>query len=265
MTTKITIIISSFLSLLVLSPAGKAITEDPADADTSTPITMTPAMPATLADPGPSAADSNTKLDPETQIRIALQQKLEGRSQEALGTLELAIDDHPDNARLYAVRGSILLEQGRIAPALSDLEKSVDLDPNDAEALVDRGEAYRRFGRMDLALGDLDRAIEIQPNNVTAHLNRGTLRFGKKDLQGALEDFASCIAVDPELPAPYFSRAVVQNALGNRLMATFDLERYLEVETQADLRKQAQAILNLWRNQDKAKNVGEEVQPESHL
>lgn len=250
------------LSLLALPSTGKAIAEESASTAISTPGTMTPPVPTTPEAPDATGFDSNSKPDPETQIRIALQLKLEGRPQEALGTLELAIAGNPENARLYAVRGGILLEQGRIAPALSDLEKSVKLDPEDAAALASRAEAYRRFGRVDLALADLDRAIGIQPDLTAARSTRGTLRFGKQDFGGALEDFNHCIVIDPHVPGPYFSRAVVHNALGDRAMATNDLERYLQIEQNADFRNQAQAILDLWQHPKKAKNRDEEVQPD---
>jgi len=75
----------------------------------------------------------------------------------------MAIDGHADQARLYAVRGSLLLEAGRITPALADLERAVKLDPIDAEALTNRSQAYRWFGHIDQALADLDRALKIAP------------------------------------------------------------------------------------------------------
>lgn len=43
----------------------------------------------------------------------------------------MAIERHPEHARLYAVRGSLLLEQGRVAPALADLERFLKISTNE--------------------------------------------------------------------------------------------------------------------------------------
>lgn len=249
---------------LTIPLTATAAREEPAEPTTAAPATITPAVPTTPGRPHASSYNPHAKLDPETQIEIALQHKVEGRPQEAMSTLGLAIMSNPTNARLYAVRGSMLLEQGRIAPALADLEKSIKLAPDDAEALTNRGQAYRQFGRADQAAADLDRAIEIQPDLIAARFNRGAMRYGNRDFKGALEDYDHCVAVDPHLPGPYFNRAMVQDALGDREMAMNDLERFLKIEKDEAFRKQAQEVLELWRNPDKAKALAEEVKPSPH-
>lgn len=252
------------LFALALPLTGTATREEPVEATTVAPTTVLPTVPTTPGRPHASSYDPHGKLDPATQIRIALQHKVEGRPQEAMSTLGLAIMSNPDNARLYTVRGSMLLEQGRIAPALADLEKAVKLAPDDAEALTNRAQAYRQFGRLDQAVVDLNHAIGIQPDLIAARFNRGALRYGKQDFEGAMEDFDHCVAVDPHLPGPYFNRAVVHDALGERGAAIADLERFIQIEQNEDFRKQAQEVLDLWRNPDRAKDLAEEAQPNPH-
>ncbi|MCG6863103.1 MAG: tetratricopeptide repeat protein [Chromatiaceae bacterium] len=252
-------LLPTYLFLVALPSTAIAIAEEPAGAVTSVPVTVAPSTPAAPEETHTPALDSNGKQDPETQIQIALQHKMEGRPQEALGILQSAIKVNPDNARLYAVRGSMLLEQGRITPALSDLEKSVNLDPENAEALADRGQAYRLFGRMDLALADLDRALEIQPDLIAARLNRGAMRFEKEDFQGAIEDFDHCVTLNPRLADPYFNRALVRDARGDRDLAVNDLERFLQIEENANFRKQAQEILDHWQKSGEDEAISEHI------
>jgi len=209
-----------------------------------------PAVPVSPGRPHGASYDPHGKLDADTQIEIALKHRAEGRPQETLHTLSVAIERHPNHARLYAVRGSLLLEQGQITPALADLEKAVRLDPTDAEALTNRAQAYRQFGRVDQALADLDQAIALAPDLLAARFNRGAMRYGAGDLEGARADFDHCIALDPHLPGPYFNRAAVQDALGNDEAAIADLERFLQISKNDAWNRQARDLLQALRDPD---------------
>ena len=252
----------AILSLLAISgyPAGTASSGEspspPAQDSDAPPALITPGRPH-----APSY-DPHVRLDPETQIRIALRHEREGRHQEALNTLSLAIDANPESARLHAVRGSMLLAEQQVVAALRDLEKAVQLDPDSAEALTNRAQAYRLFGRLDEALGDLDRALAKDPDLVAARFNRGALRFGKQDYQGALADFDHCVAVDPHAPGPYYNRAAVNDALGRRDLAIADMERFIEISDNPQWREQAGKLLAIWRNPDVSADRAGEPAPQ---
>jgi tetratricopeptide (TPR) repeat protein len=244
----------SFITLALLSTgliSATASAEEPVTSTVTTPAAVSPAVPVTPGRPHGASYDPHGKLDPETQIEIALKHKAEGRPPETLHTLSMAIDKHPNYARLYAVRGSLLLEEGRVTPALADLEKAVTLEPTDAEALTNRAQAYRQFGRADQALADLDRALAINSDLLPARFNRGALRYGTRELDGALEDFDYCIALDPHLPGPYFNRAAVRDALGDQDAAIADLERFLQISENEAWNEQAKEMLEVLRNPER--------------
>ncbi len=67
------------LFALAFPLTGNATVDEPESATSSAPATMTPAIPATPARPHSASFDPHGKLDPETQIQIALQHKQEGR------------------------------------------------------------------------------------------------------------------------------------------------------------------------------------------
>ena len=216
------------------------------------PATLEPKVPVTPGRLHGGAYDPHARLDPETQIRIALRHKAKGRPREALGVLSKAIAGHRDDARLYAVRGSLLLEAGHVAPALADLEQAVRLDPDDVETLTNRAQAYRRFGRIDRALADLDRALEIDPELLAARFNRGAMRYGTGDYQGALEDFDRCVALAPHLPGPYFNRASIKDALGDKEAAIADLDRFLRISRNEIWNEQARQLRRVLENPESA-------------
>ena len=194
--------------------------------------------------------DPHAALSAEKLIQVALQHHAEGRSAEAINTLNEAIAKHND-AKLYAVRGSLLLEQGRVSKALPDLEKSLELKPDDPLTLTNRAQAYRQFGRIAESLADLNRAIELDPDLIAARFNRGAIHYSSEEHEAALHDFDHCIAVDPHNPAPYFNRAAVHDALGRRDAAVADLNRFLELSDNETWNKTAKDLLQRWKSGSK--------------
>jgi len=230
---------------LALSPALHASDTPSGSGASLAPTPVTPGRPHGQHDP-------HGQLSPETLVEIALQHKMEGRPHEAINTLSQAMLKHDNNAQLYAVRGSIYLEQGRVAQALRDLEAAIKLNPDDADALTNRAQAYRGFGRNQEALADLNRALELNPDLIPARFNRGAMLYGEGKLGLALADFDHCVAVDPHAPTPYFNRAAVYDAMHNRKEAVADIERFMELTDNENWKRSAQEILKAWADKDKA-------------
>jgi len=248
-------------ALAVMARVTVTLAEESVSTVPSLPATLQPAVPVTLGRPHGGAYDPHARLDPETQIRIALRHQAEGRPREALDVLSKAIAGPGDDARLYAVRGSLMLEAGRVAPALADLGQAARLDPDDAETLTNRAQAYRRFGRIDQALADLDRALEIAPDLLAARFNRGAMRYGIGDYQGALEDFDRCVALDPHSPGPYFNRASVKDVLGDKEAAIADLDRFLRISRNKTWNEQARQLRQILENPE---NMPATPEPNPH-
>lgn len=202
--------------------------------------------PVTPGRPHASSSDPHKHLSPDKVLQVALRHRQEGRPHEALNTLSMAIGRYPENAQLYAVRGSIYLEQRNFSAALQDLERSLALKPDDAAALTNRAQAYRQFGRVEEAMQDLDRAVELKPDLIPALFNRGALRYSQGDLNGAREDFDRCIAIDPHMPAPYFNRAATLDSLGDRPAAVADIQRFIQIAGNDTWRKQGEDLLKFW-------------------
>ncbi len=242
-------------SLLFMFLSGLALFRPLAEdsAANETTLAQQPALPPIVAPGRPHGQrDPHGKLSAETQMQIALRHKKEGRPHEAINTLTNALMRHRDNAQLYAVRGSLYLEQNRITDALRDLEASLSLDPGDAAVLTNRAQAYRRFGRLDEALADLDRAVALDPDLIAARFNRGAMLYEKGELERALEDFNQCIAVDPHAPGPYFNRAAVYDAMNKRQEAVADINRFMELTDNENWKNSARDILKAWEDKDKA-------------
>ena len=190
--------------------------------------------------------DPHSSLTPEKHIQVALQHKQEGRMSKAMETLNAAILQTSDNKDLYAVRGSIYLEQGQSAKALSDIQQALTLAPDDSALLTNRAQVYRQFGQIKEALVDLDKAIKLSPDLVAARFNRGAIYYSRGDYQKALEDFDQCIAIDPHLAGPYFNRASAKHALGDVAGAREDVDRFIQISDSEKWKTTARDLLQRW-------------------
>jgi tetratricopeptide (TPR) repeat protein len=73
--------------------------------------------------------------------RLVEAQRLAGKTEEALGTLQTLVEQHPDDIELLRRRGQLLSDLGRDDEALVDYERVVTLDPSLSGELA---EALRR-------------------------------------------------------------------------------------------------------------------------
>jgi len=69
--------------------------------------------------------------------------------------------------------GLVEFHDGRYDDALATLDRAVEADADDAEALYYRGLTHGRLGRYDAAAADLQRALEISPDMDRAALELG--------------------------------------------------------------------------------------------
>lgn len=191
--------------------------------------------------------DPHSKLTSEKHIQVALQHRDEGRVGEALDVLERAIVKYSQQAKLYSVRASILMEKGDVTSALQDLETAVKLQPDEPLTLTNRAQVYRSFGRIKESLADLDKAINIAPDLVAARFNRGAIYFSSGEYKSALKDFDHCIAVEPHNAAPYFNRAATYDALGKKKLAIADLKRFIELSKKESWKNTANELLKKWQ------------------
>ena len=113
----------------------------------------------------PDARDAHYNLGRELVI--------EGRPEEALGLLRIAVERRPDSAAARTNLGRALLLLGRYEEAESELRRAVDLEPRNKVFFLNMGEAHRYQGEHELALASYRKALEIDPDYALAHAGSG--------------------------------------------------------------------------------------------
>jgi Tfp pilus assembly protein PilF len=120
--------------------------------------------------------------------------------------------DDPKNPEVLDGLGVSLVMQGRYQDALPSLQKAVQLAPQNGSYRNNLGVAQMELGQFaeaSLAFA----AAEASPNSddrISAAINRGRLAQRKGDLAGAEQEFTLAMARDPKSFAATFGRGVAR-------------------------------------------------------
>ncbi len=164
--------------------------------------------------------DINATLN-ATNKKVLLLAKLE-RFDEAISTLDSAIESYPENPEAWKIRGFALINiaeksiaesseaenktaggstaelYGIYNQSLQAFQRAMDLDPDDAEAWRGRALAYSGLKDHDEALKASDKAVEIDPGSGQAWLDRGILLLEMGRAEEAIGALNRALAIQPD-------------------------------------------------------------------
>jgi tetratricopeptide (TPR) repeat protein len=149
----------------------------------------------------------------EASIRGTWQWYLtEGNVHSRRGEYDAAIEDYtslieeaPDFAGGYDLRGQAYAKKGEYDAAIEDYTKSIELYPGHAEAYALRGDAYARKGRCDAAWRYYTKAIELDPSR--AYGGRGAVWLMMMATDPAIKDLTKAIELGSQDARVYKDRA----------------------------------------------------------
>jgi TolB-like protein/DNA-binding winged helix-turn-helix (wHTH) protein/Tfp pilus assembly protein PilF len=89
-------------------------------------------------------------------------------------------------------------EQLRFEEALTSLNRAIELDPLTFILYIWRGLVFDSLGRSTLGEQDFERALMIAPRHPNAHFSYGLNALNRGDVSAAAEHYSRAIAIDPE-------------------------------------------------------------------
>jgi serine/threonine protein kinase/tetratricopeptide (TPR) repeat protein len=95
----------------------------------------------------------------------------------ALAELEIAAKTLPNDAGVFELKGYIQRRQGKQEEAVRSLERAIDLDPRNSFTLQQIALSYRHLRRFAEEKSVLDRALAIEPNDIDTKLERAAVDF----------------------------------------------------------------------------------------
>jgi eukaryotic-like serine/threonine-protein kinase len=130
----------------------------------------------------------------------------------------------PLSSRAFLTRARVRRQAGRLPAARQDVERALTLAADDPQVWELRGDLRALMGEPTGGLADLDRAIALGGEGAVRSVRAGVL-LAMGDSQGAVRDWTTALAHDPDDPRAYLGRAEAYMAHRQWDQALADLEQ----------------------------------------
>ena len=116
---------------------------------------------------------------------------------EAMGLLEEALAQNPENGFAYSQKAKILFSLGDVKGAKEAISRAVELQPYQPDFLYVQGVICESEGNLEEALGIFREVTEIRPGEADAYFEMGKIKLKQGDRLGARENFREATELDP--------------------------------------------------------------------
>ena len=179
-------------------------------------------------------------LQSELRVQLARAYLDEERLAVALTEIRRGLDYNPRNPEAHQVMGLIQQRLGNPGAARRSMREALVLDPDNPQYTAQYATLLCRQGEYGEALALFERVNRDPLNEAPAatHARSGGCRLRAGDLDGATRDFRRALALQPEIPAVFYSMADIEYRRQRFSEAQAWLERYFAVapETPGSLR-----------------------------
>lgn len=156
----------------------------------------------------------------------------QGKYQESDACFSAYLEDHPDDARAWHMRGYIALQTKAVDKAIDLLKHSIELKPQVYTTHVNLGSALAITKQFHAAAEILKKAIQLHPAGAEAHYALGNCLRALNEEEGAAAEYAEAIRLKPEWPEALQSAAFNAEKIGNRTLALDYVLRALDQDPQ---------------------------------
>jgi len=137
-----------------------------------------------------------------------------GKYEQALDSLNWAIEIEPDDPSTFNNRGLTYRLLKKYDESLTDLNHSLELGPDDPNTLLNRGNTYGDLREYDKSLADLNHSLELRPDDPDTLVARGVTYSKLKRYDEALTDFNRSLEIKPNDPGTLYNLACVFSLRG---------------------------------------------------
>ena len=192
-----------------------------------------------------------------------------GRYDEALKSINRAIELDPTSYFAYHEKGNVLWELGKPKEALECFDKAIELDPTSHFAYHEKSNVLWKLDKPKEALECFDKAIELDPDCVSCLAARSRVLAGLNKEKEALESINRAIELDPTSHFVYHEKGNVLWGFGKPKEALKCFDKAIELDPDCAscwvVRGRVLADLNKEKEALESFNRAIELDPTSHF
>jgi tetratricopeptide (TPR) repeat protein len=170
---------------------------------------------------------------------------------EALSVLEQFLAQNPSAYQAQILIGDCYREKGEIDKAIETYNKAIEQTKTDekmgkeitAKGLAAIGDCYIRKGDFEKAQSFFKQSIDTYPKNETLAYDVAEIYFSSQKLDEALQYFTIATQIKPDWAPPYYKLGLVNLNKTDYEKAKVYFKKFLELEPDSELAKQAKNIL----------------------
>jgi Tfp pilus assembly protein PilF len=167
---------------------------------------------------------------PDSPLERAEQLVRRGDVAAALGHLERALEEQPDDVRLLCARAGAQMARQRYDAAEADLRRAAKLDPDSPDVLFGLGTLFCKKARWREAIAPLERAAELAPQNAAGHYYLGEAYNQTDQLKLAMAAYEEAVKLQPGNWRALKGVGIVLDKLGRPAEATVAYQRAREAQ-----------------------------------
>jgi tetratricopeptide (TPR) repeat protein len=116
------------------------------------------------------------------------------------------------------------LLDGRYQESINAFTESIDAGGRTEIAFLSRGVAYLKTEQIDKAIKDFGTVLAMNSSNVRAYFYRGIAYMAKNDFEISIKDFNRAIELKPDHGAAFFARGSAYAQTGNEYEAARNIK-----------------------------------------
>jgi len=155
---------------------------------------------------------------------------VENKYDAAIECINKALEQLPEYAFGFVMRGNVYLKKGELDKAVSDYSYAITLQPDYVEAYINRGGVYFLLGKHDDVITDCNEAIRLDPNYANAYVNRGNAYLNKDEFDKAIADYNKAAQIDPNHLLSFFNCGVAYANRGEIDKAITNFVRAIQLQ-----------------------------------
>lgn len=147
-------------------------------------------------------------MDADTHRSFAISLIYVGLREEAIQQLEDAVNINPNLTGPYFELAGQYNAANMTEEAVATYEKILTINPFEARAMLRMCEVFFKVGEARQAEGYCDDALQVNPNYKEAYRQLGMVNYSRRNYEGAILNFNSCVDLKSEEIQCYYLRGL---------------------------------------------------------